>query len=126
MGIVSKIFGTHSQHELKRIKKTVDKIESLQPEMKALSDEQLRGKTAEFKQRLADGATLDLDGLFDAPAADRPALSTKQAIVRAEGGIIGLPKAMSGTMTDQKHLIAVVEGNTLYVCRISGTTVTIR
>ena len=73
-----------------------------------------------------DGAALDFDGLFNVPAAERPALSAKQAVVRAEGGITGLPKAVAGTVTAQKHLAAVVEGNTLYVCRISGTTVTIR
>ncbi len=91
MGIVSKIFGTHSQHELKRIKKTVDKIESLQPEMKALSDEQLRGKTAEFKQRLADGATLD-SLLPEAYAVVREAgkrvLNMEHFRVQLIGGII--------------------------------------
>jgi hypothetical protein len=73
-----------------------------------------------------DDATLDFDGLFDVPAAERPALSAMQAVVRAEGGITGLPKAKDGSLTAQKHLAAVVQGNVLYVCRISGTTVTIR
>ena len=52
MGFIEKIFGTHSENELKRIYPVVDRIESLEPEMKALSDEELRGKTREFKERL--------------------------------------------------------------------------
>jgi len=51
MGIIEKIFGTHSQNELKRIYPIVDRIEAMEPEMKALSDEELRGKTREFKGR---------------------------------------------------------------------------
>ena len=57
--IIEKIFGTHSQRELKRIAPLVAKIEELRPQMQALSDEELRGKTAEFRKRLAEGATLD-------------------------------------------------------------------
>lgn len=60
MKIVDKIFGTHSQREVKRISSLVDKIEALRPEMQALSDEALRGKTAEYKKRLEEGAALDL------------------------------------------------------------------
>ena len=59
MGFIEKIFGTHSENELKRIYPIVDRIESLEPEMKALSDEELRGKTREFKERLKEGETLD-------------------------------------------------------------------
>ena len=59
MGLVSKIFGTHSEREIKRIRPIVDKIVSLRPQMVELTDEQLRGKTDEFKKRLADGETLD-------------------------------------------------------------------
>ena len=51
--LIDKVFGTHSERELKRIAPIVDKIESLRPEMQALSDEELRGKTQEFKKRLA-------------------------------------------------------------------------
>ena len=57
--IADKLFGTHSQRELKRIKSTVDKIESMRDEMMALSDDELRAKTPYFKKRLADGETLD-------------------------------------------------------------------
>ena len=59
MGIIEKIFGTHSENELKRIYPIVDRIEALEPEMKSLSDEELRGKTREFKERLGEGETLD-------------------------------------------------------------------
>ena len=52
MGLMDKIFGTHSQHELKRIYPIVDRIEALEPEMKALSDAELKDKTREFKERL--------------------------------------------------------------------------
>ena len=56
---MEKIFGTHSERELKLINKTIDKIESLRPEMQKLSDLELREKTTEFKKRLAEGETLD-------------------------------------------------------------------
>ena len=59
MNVIEKVFGTHSERELKRIKTTVDKIESLRPQMQALSDEELRGKTREYKNRLQEGETLD-------------------------------------------------------------------
>ena len=72
MGIIEKIFGTHSENELKRIYPIVDRIEALEPEMQALSDEELRGKTREFRDRLAEGETLD-DILPEAYAAVRPA-----------------------------------------------------
>lgn len=59
MGLFDKIFGTHSEHELKRIYPIVDKIEGMREDMVALSDEELRAKTDEYKKRLADGETLD-------------------------------------------------------------------
>ena len=55
----SKVFGTRSQREVKRIMPLVEKIESLRPDMQKLSDEELRGKTREFKKRLEEGETLD-------------------------------------------------------------------
>ncbi len=91
MGIFTKIFGTHSEHELKRIMPLVDKVEALRPSMQALSDEELRAKTGEFKQRLAEGETLD-DLLVEAYATVREA--AKRAIgmehyrVQVIGGII--------------------------------------
>lgn len=59
MSVVQKIFGTHSEREIKRINGLVDKIESLRPEMMELTDEQMRDKTKEFKKRLSEGETLD-------------------------------------------------------------------
>lgn len=53
MSLITKMFGTHSEHELKRIYPIVDKIDSLRPKMQKLSDAELRGKTQEFKDRLA-------------------------------------------------------------------------
>ncbi len=59
MSALTKIFGTHSERELKRIYPTVDKVESYRDAMQALSDEELRNKTKEYKERLDKGATLD-------------------------------------------------------------------
>ena len=91
MKIIDKLFGTHSERELKRIAPLVDKIESLRPAMQALSDEELRGKTKEFKERLANGETLD-DLLPEAFAAVREAgkrvLNMEHYRVQLIGGII--------------------------------------
>ncbi len=89
--IVDKIFGTHSERELKRIRPIVDKIESLRDQMQALSDEELKNKTREFKKRLAAGETLD-DILPEAFAAireaDRRVLGMEPYRVQLIGGII--------------------------------------
>lgn len=74
--ITDKIFGTHSQRELKRIQPIVNKIEALRPDMQALSDEALADKTREFKERLSKGETLD-DILPEAFAAVRRARSAR-------------------------------------------------
>ena len=91
MGIIEKIFGTHSENELKRIYPIVDRIEALEPEMKSLSDEELRGKTREFKERLGEGETLD-DILPEAYAVVREAayrsLGMRHYRVQLIGGII--------------------------------------
>ena len=91
MGFLTKVFGTHSEHELKRIYPIVDRIEALRPEMMRLSDEELKGKTKEFKKRLEDGETLD-DLLVDAFAAVREAarrvLGMEHYRVQLIGGII--------------------------------------
>ncbi len=91
MKIIDKVFGTHSQRELKRIYPIVDKVESLAPEMAALSDEELRGKTKEYKARLANGETLD-DLLPEAYATVREAakrvLQMEHYRVQIIGGII--------------------------------------
>ncbi|SDB10805.1 preprotein translocase subunit SecA [Butyrivibrio sp. INlla16] len=91
MSIIDKIIGTHSERELKRIQGTVDKIESLQPEMKKLSDEELKAKTDEFKKRLESGETLD-DILPEAYATVREAacrvLGMEHFRVQLIGGVI--------------------------------------
>ena len=91
MNIVNKLFGTHSERELKRIESTVDKIESLRPAMLQLTDEQLKDKTKEYKKRLEDGETLD-DLLPEAYATVREAarrvLNMEHYRVQLIGGII--------------------------------------
>ena len=91
MGFIEKIFGTHSEHELKRIYPIVDHIEALEPEMKQLSDSELKDKTREFKERLDKGETLD-DILPEAYAVVREAasrvLGMRHYRVQLIGGII--------------------------------------
>ncbi|MCP1108710.1 preprotein translocase subunit SecA [Ohessyouella blattaphilus] len=91
MGLLQKIFGTHSENELKRIYPLVDSMEALEPEMQKLSDEELKNKTAEFKKRLAEGETLD-DLMVEAYAVVREAafraLGMKHYRVQLIGGVI--------------------------------------
>ncbi len=91
MSIIDKIIGTHSERELKRIKSTVDSIEAMQPKMQALSDEELRAKTDEFKERLKNGQTLD-DIMPEAYAVVREAgkrvLGMEHFRVQLIGGVI--------------------------------------
>ena len=91
MSIIDKIIGTHSERELRRIRSTVDSIEAMQPQMQALSDEELRAKTTEFKKRLADGQTLD-DIMPEAYAVVREAgkrvLGMEHFRVQLIGGVI--------------------------------------
>ncbi len=91
MNIVNKVFGTHSERELKRIESIADKIEDLRPSMRELSDEQLREKTKEYKKRLQDGETLD-DLLPEAFATVREAakrvLNMEHYRVQLIGGMI--------------------------------------
>ena len=91
MGLIQKIFGTHSENELKRIYPIVDAIEALEPEMQKLSDSELKDKTREFKKRLEEGETLD-DLLPEAFAVVREAavrtLGMRHFRVQLIGGII--------------------------------------
>jgi preprotein translocase subunit SecA len=91
MGLFEKIFGTHSEKELKKIAPIVDAIEALDDKMQALSDEELKAKTQEFKDRLAAGETLD-DILVEAFAVVREAayrvLGMKHYRVQLIGGIV--------------------------------------
>ena len=91
MKIVDKIFGTHSERELKLINPIVDKVEALRPTMQALSDAELKDKTREYKNRLAEGETLD-DILPEAFATVREAakrvLNMEHYRVQIIGGLI--------------------------------------
>ena len=91
MNLIEKMFGTHSERELKMIYPIVDKIEALRPEMMELTDEQLRDRTRIFKERLAEGETLD-DILPDAFATVREAarrtLKMEHYRVQLIGGIV--------------------------------------
>ena len=91
MNIINKMFGTHSERELKRIEPIVKKIESYRDTMGQLSDEELRGKTTEFKKRVADGESLD-SILPEAYAVVREAakrvLNQEHYRVQLIGGII--------------------------------------
>ncbi len=91
MGILEKVFGTHSEREIKRIIPLVDKIEALEPEYHKLSDEALKAKTAEFRNRLKNGETLD-DILVEAYATVREAairaIGQRHFRVQLIGGVI--------------------------------------
>ena len=91
MNVFQKMFGTHSEREVKRIMPLVEKIEKLRPTMIELSDEELRGKTAEYKKRLAEGEPLD-DLLPEAYATVRESarrvLNMEHYRVQLIGGII--------------------------------------
>ncbi len=91
MGIIERIFGTYSEKEIKRINGTVDKIEALEPTISSLSDEALRAKTEEFKDRLKKGETLE-DILPEAFAvvreASKRAIGLKHYRVQLIGGVV--------------------------------------
>ncbi|MBP3216023.1 MAG: preprotein translocase subunit SecA, partial [Clostridium sp.] len=91
MNFVEKLFGTHSDHELKLIQPIIDKILAMQPEMQKKSDEELKAQTAKFKEMLADGKTLD-DILPEAFATVREAakrvLGMEHYPVQLIGGIV--------------------------------------
>ena len=91
MNVIQKVFGTHSERELKRIEPLVKRIEELRPSMQQLSDAELKAKTEEFKKRLSEGETLD-DLLPEAFAVVREAgkrvLNMEHFRVQLIGGII--------------------------------------
>ena len=115
MSALEKIFGTHSERELKRIYPIVDKIESNRDAMMALSDEELKGKTKEYKDRLEKGETLD-DILPEAFATVREAarrvLGMEHYRVQLIGGVIlhqgGIKEMKTGeekTLLETLHCI---------------------
>ena len=91
MGILSKVVGTHSEREVKRVLPIVDKIEKMEPELEKLSDEELKDKTREFKERLSKGESLD-DILPEAYAVVREAskrtIGMRHYRVQLIGGVI--------------------------------------
>ena len=91
MNIIQKVFGTHSQREIKMILPLVDKVESLRPQMMALSDEELKAKTQEYKDRYAKGETLDSllpEAYATVREAARRVLNMEHFRVQIIGGII--------------------------------------
>ena len=112
MSLLDKVFGSHSDKEIKRISKTVDKIEALDEEMQKLSDEELKHKTKEFKERLEMGENLD-DLLPEAFAVVREASSRtigmKHYRVQLIGGIILHQGRIAGMRTGEgKTLVATL------------------
>ena len=91
MNVFSKVFGTHSQREVKRIMPLVEKTEALRPEMQKLTDEQLRDKTREYRKRLEEGATLDSllpEAFATVREAAKRVLGMEHYRVQIIGGII--------------------------------------
>ena len=88
LGLVKKIFGDQNERELKRMMKTVDKINAMEPEFERLSDEQLAAKTPEFRDRLKKGETLD-DLLPEAFATVREASKRKLGMRHFDVQLIG-------------------------------------
>ena len=130
MSLFTKMFGTHSQHELKRIMPLVERIESLRPEMQKLSDEELRAKTPYFKERLSKGETLD-DILPEAYAvvreAGKRALDMEHFQVQLIGGIILHQGRIAEMRTGEgKTLVATLpsylnalEGNGVHIVTVN-------
>ena len=121
MGFLQKLFGSHSDHELKRIYPIADKIEALEPQMQALSDEELRAKTDEFKARYQAGEDLD-SMLLEAFAVVREAawrvLGMKPFRVQLIGGIVLHQGRIAEMKTGEgKTLVAVLPA---YLNAIAG------
>ena len=121
MGFLNKLFGNHTDHELKKIYPIVDKIEALEPEMQKLSDAELKAKTQEFKDRYDAGEELD-DLLPEAFAAVREAswrvLGMKPFRVQLIGGIVLHQGRIAEMKTGEgKTLVAVLPS---YLNAIAG------
>ena len=121
MGIMTKIFGTRSQREVKRLQPLVDKIEALEPQCKAMSDGELRGKTQEFQKRYQEGETLD-QMLSEAFAVCREAawrvLGMRPYTVQLIGGIVLHQGRIAEMKTGEgKTLVAILPA---YLNALSG------
>jgi preprotein translocase subunit SecA len=124
LGLVKKIFGDFNEKEIKRMQRTVDAINSLEPEYQKLTDEQLKGKTAEFRARLAGKNKLD-DLLPDAFAAVREAsrrtLSMRHFDVQLMGGMVLHEGRIAEMKTGEgKTLVATLP---IYLNALSGNGV---
>ena len=112
MSLIQKLFGTHSQHELKRLNPIIDKIESMDKEMQSLTDQQLTHKTNEFKERYAEGETLDAllpEAFAVAREAAYRVLGMKPYRVQLTGGVILHQGRISEMRTGEgKTLVAVL------------------
>ena len=130
MGLFTKLFGTHSEREVKLVLPIVDKIEALEPEYEKLLDEDLKAKTVEFKERLAKGETLD-DLLVEAYAAVREAgkrtLGQRAYRVQLIGGVVLHQGRISEMKTGEgKTLVSTfpaylnaLEGNGVHVVTVN-------
>lgn len=121
LGLVKKIFGDSNEREIKRLTKTVEEINAFEPQIEVLSDEQLRGKTAEFKERLEKGETLD-DLLAEAFAVVREAskrtLGMRHFDVQLIGGMVLHEGRISEMKTGEgKTLVATLP---LYLNALTG------
>ena len=123
MGLMQKLFGTHSEHELKRIYPIVDKVESYRDAMGALSDEQLKGKTKEFKERLAKGETLD-DILPEAYAVVREA--GKISSTSYDPGITWISSRLSPSDIPRLAAAAQKDGTPLIILTFPPHAATLR
>ena len=120
-GVLKKIFGSQNERDLKKIAPIVDEINGFEPEIRKLSDDQLRGKTAEFKQRLENGEELD-DLLPEAFAVAREAsariLGMRPFDVQMIGGIVLHQGRISEMKTGEgKTLVATMP---IYLNALSG------
>lgn len=106
--LLKKIFGTRNEREVKRMRKMVAKINALEPSMEELTDEQLKGKTTEFRERLSKGETLD-DILIEAFAVVREASKRVQGLRHYDVQLIGGIVLHEGKITEMK----TGEGKTL-------------
>ena len=121
MSLLTKLFGSHSDRELKKINPIADQVLALESQYKALTDEQLKGKTQEFKKRLQDGQTLD-DILPEAFAAIREAadrvLGMRPYRVQVIGGIVLHQGRIAEMKTGEgKTLVAILPA---YLNALSG------
>ena len=130
MGLVTKMFGTHSEREIKRIIPIVDKIEGYRDEMMALSDDELKAKTNEFKNRIEDGASLDSllpEAFAVVREATRRVINQEHYRVQLMGGILlhqgRIPEMRTGEGKTQTCLLPAylnaLEGKGVHVVTVN-------